>query len=179
MRGDSGARLEVWKTGRGRCVPEIIQPRAVGVRDQGSDDGQGEELLNFWTHIAAGFLFENACVHLCILVLVSPGLCCSDGIFSACGGQASHRGGFSGCRVWVPVAQAQWSWRLVAPRHVGSSPAWDRTHVSCISKQILIHCTTGKPQDLILLMDWLWDVRERTEEGLGPGQLGCEVPPWE
>ena len=36
-------------------------------------------------------------------------------------------------------AQAQWLWHmgLVAPQHVGSSQTRDRTHVSCIGRQIL------------------------------------------
>ena len=151
LRGDSGARLEVGKTSWQWCLPEIIQPRAVAVRDQGSDDGQGEELLKFrvyfWTSIGAGFLFENICTRLCILVLVSPGLRCPDGTFSACGRLLWLQSVGSVTRLqWLQLpgsrAQAQWSWRSVAARHVGSSPARDRTRVSCIGKQILIRCPT-------------------------------------
>ena len=51
----------------------------------------------------------------------------------------SRRAGFSSCGM-----QAQQLWRtgLVAPRHVGSSRARDQTHVPCIGRQILNHCTT-------------------------------------
>ena len=41
--------------------------------------------------------------------------------------------------------QAQYLWYysgLVALRHVGSSQTWDRTHDSCIGRQILNHWTT-------------------------------------
>ena len=40
--------------------------------------------------------------------------------------------------------QAQQLWRtgLVTPWHVGSSWTWDRTHVPCIGRWILNHCTT-------------------------------------
>ena len=41
-------------------------------------------------------------------------------------------------------AQAQQLWRmgLVAPWHVGSSQSRDQTHVPCIDRRILNHCTT-------------------------------------
>ena len=44
----------------------------------------------------------------------------------------------------APDAQAQqlWLMGLVAPRHVGSSQTRARTHVPCIGRQILNHCTT-------------------------------------
>ena len=51
----------------------------------------------------------------------------------------SRRTGFSSF-----VTQAQESWRtgLAAPWHVGSSWTRARTHVPCIGRQILNHCTT-------------------------------------
>ena len=87
-----------------------------------------------------------------------------------CGARASHCGGFSCCGArslgaWASVvvahglqqlwlvgsrAQAQQLWRtgLVAPRHVGSSRTRARTHVPCIGRQILNHCTTREvPRD--------------------------------
>ena len=41
-------------------------------------------------------------------------------------------------------AQQLWHTGLVAPGHVESSLTRDRTCVPCISKQTLIHCTSGK-----------------------------------
>ena len=35
-----------------------------------------------------------------------------------------------------------WRTGLVAPRHVGSSQIRDRTHVPCIGRRILNHCTS-------------------------------------
>ena len=181
LRGDSGARLEVGKTSWQWCVPEIIQPRAVAVRDQGSDDGQGEELLKFrvyfWTSIGAGFLFENICTRLCILVLVSPGLRCPYGQLSLLAG------GFSGCRAWAlshgfsgcssRAPEHRLSGRgarllrgMWAPPPPGIEPASPAS-----ASRFLSAVPPGKPRGLILLMDWLWDVRERTENGpvvLGP-----------
>ena len=60
------------------------------------------------------------------------------------GAQASHRRGLSYCGAQAPDAQAQQLWLTgpVAPRHVGSPQTRARTHVPCISRQILNHCAT-------------------------------------
>ena len=61
------------------------------------------------------------------------------------------RVGFCSCCTWAQQlwfarsrAQAQQSWHtgLVAPWHVGSSQTRARTHVPCIHRWILNHCTT-------------------------------------
>ena len=39
-------------------------------------------------------------------------------------------------------AQSLWCTGLVAPQHVESSRSRDRTHVPCVGRRILIHCTT-------------------------------------
>ena len=81
-----------------------------------------------------------------------------------CGARASHCSGFSCCgarapgarasvvvacglqQLWLAGSRAQaqqlWHTGLVAPRHVGSSQARDRTHVLCIGRRILNHCAT-------------------------------------
>ena len=66
-----------------------------------------------------------------------------------CGAQASHYRGLSRCRAQAPDAQAQQLWLTgpVAPRHVGSSQTRARTHVPCIGRQILNHCTTREAQN--------------------------------
>ena len=73
-----------------------------------------------------------------------------------CGGQASHRGGFSCCGAqalgcWASVAVAH---GLVAPRHVGSSWIRDRTCALCIGRQMLNHWTTREAlfHSLLLLI---------------------------
>ena len=76
---------------------------------------------------------------------------------------AEHRlcrySGFRSCSTWARElqlpgsgAQAQWLWctGLVAPQRLGSSQISDRTHVPCISKQILTHCTTREVPYIIL-----------------------------
>ena len=49
-------------------------------------------------------------------------------------------------------AQTQESWRsgLAALQHVGSSWIRDLTHVPCIGRQTLIHCTTREVSLLFL-----------------------------
>ena len=66
-------------------------------------------------------------------------------VVAGSGVQASHCGSFSYCRTQVLDRQAQylWCWSLIAPRHAGCSLSRDRTRVSCIGRQILIHCATG------------------------------------
>ena len=63
----------------------------------------------------------------------------------------SRLAGFSSCGSWAQQlwfvgsrARAQQLWRmgLAAPRHVGSSRTRPRTHVACIGRRILNHCTT-------------------------------------
>ena len=63
----------------------------------------------------------------------------------------SRHAGFSSCGTWAQQlqlvgsrAQVQQLWHtgLVALRHVGSSRTRVRTHVPCIGRRILNHCTT-------------------------------------
>ena len=49
--------------------------------------------------------------------------------------------GFSSCGTW---AQQLWHTGLVALQHVRSSQTRDRTHVPCLGRWILNHCTTGE-----------------------------------
>ena len=62
----------------------------------------------------------------------------------------SRRMGFSSCstqaqKLWLVGSRVQaqqlWHMDLAAPRHVGSSWTRARTHVPCIGRQILNHCT--------------------------------------
>ena len=53
--------------------------------------------------------------------------------------------GFSSCST---QAQYLWCMGLVALQHVESSQTRDWTHVLCISRQILIHCTTIEVSDI-------------------------------
>ena len=65
------------------------------------------------------------------------------------GAWASHYRGLSCCGAQAPDAPAQQLrlTGLVALRHVGSSQTRARTHVHCISRQILNHCATREAQD--------------------------------
>ena len=54
-----------------------------------------------------------------------------------------------GSGVWL---MCLWHMGLVAPRHVGSSWIRDRTCVSYIGRQILIHCTTKEVPTIIFLI---------------------------
>ena len=58
--------------------------------------------------------------------------------------RASHCGGFSWCvaRALGMWAQQLWHTGLVAMWQVGSSRTRNRTHVPCIGRRILNHCTT-------------------------------------
>ena len=60
------------------------------------------------------------------------------------GARTSHHRGLSCCGAQAPDVQAQQLWLTgpAAPRHVGSSQTRTRTHVPCISRQTLNHCTT-------------------------------------
>jgi len=86
------------------------------------------------------------------------------GLLSGCSVQASPCGGFScGAQAWGCVGSAAaaprlWSMcsvavvhGLVAPGHVESSWTTDRTHVHCISRQILIYHAMKKVQSLDIL----------------------------
>ena len=72
-------------------------------------------------------------------------LCCS--VWAYCGA-------FSCCRAQSLGTQAQQLWHmgLVAPQHVGSSRSRDRTHVPCIGRRILNHCTTREVLPLFFYM---------------------------
>ena len=60
--------------------------------------------------------------------------------------------GFSSCDTQTPQLQFA---DLVAPQHVKSSHSWirDQTHVPCIGRQILIHCTTREVPKSIFSFD--------------------------
>ena len=83
-------------------------------------------------------------VHGLSLVMASWG-------YSSLGARAAHRGSFSHCRaqalgVGASVATAHRLSCGGALRHVGSSWIRDQTHVSCIGRQVSIHCgTRGSP----------------------------------
>ena len=47
-------------------------------------------------------------------------------------------------------AQQLWYPGLAAPQHVGSSQTRDQTHVSCIGRRILIHCTTREARYIFI-----------------------------
>ena len=75
--------------------------------------------------------------------------CSAQGATLRYGAQASDCNGFSCCAAPAPDAQSSVvaarrlnSCSLVAQGHVESSWPNDRTHVPCIGRQILIHCTT-------------------------------------
>ena len=71
--------------------------------------------------------------------------------------RGSRRAGFSSCstqaqQLWLTGSRAQaqqlWHTSLVAPQHVGSSRTRARTHVPCIGRWILNHCTTREALNL-------------------------------
>ena len=99
------------------------------------------------------------------LFLAVLGLGCCAWAFSSCGEQGllfivvcglltavaslvvEHRPQACGLQqLWLAGSRSQaqqlWCTGLVAPRHVGSSQTRARTHVPCIGRQILNHCTT-------------------------------------
>ena len=97
----------------------------------------------------------SSLLHVGFLQLRQPGatLCCSVrashcGGFSLLWSTGSRCAGLSSCGTW---AQQLWRTGLVAPRHVGSSRSRDRTHVSCIGRQILNHCATREVPVFLLL----------------------------
>ena len=71
------------------------------------------------------------------------------------GARASHHGDPSHCGAQAPDAQAQQLWLTgpVAPQHVGSSQTRTRTHVPCIGRQILNHCTTREAPPVTFVFD--------------------------
>ena len=71
--------------------------------------------------------------------------------FSSCGMRAQELW-LVGSRV---QAQQLWSVGLVAPRHVGSSRTRDRTHVSCIGRQILNHRASREVPLLWFCSQWI------------------------
>ena len=85
-------------------------------------------LLYFWLH--------------CIFVAVHGlPLVAASGGYSSLQSTGSRCTGFSSC-----VTQAQQLWRtgLVAPHHVGSSRNRAQTHVPCIGRWVLNHCSMGE-----------------------------------
>ena len=81
------------------------------------------------------------------------GLCFCARSFSSCGNWGHSSSRCTGLSLSRPLllrstgsrragAQQLWLMGLVAPRHVGSSQTRARTRVSCIGRQILIHCAT-------------------------------------
>ena len=71
--------------------------------------------------------------------------------------------------MWLAGSRAQpqslWRTGLAAPRHVGSSRTRARTHVPCISRQVLNPCATREAQ----LSHFGWDLKPGTE-GAHPGR---------
>ena len=91
---------------------------------------------------------------------LSCGVCASH-----CGGfslrsTGSRHMGFSSCgtqaqQLWLAGSRAQaqqlWHTGLVTPWHVGSSQTRAGTHVPCIGRRILKHCTTTEVLKLDIL----------------------------
>ena len=80
---------------------------------------------------------------LSLVVVRRAALCCRHPASRSCGfslqGPGSRPQGFSSCSSWAP---SLWFIDVVAPRHVGSSWARNRTGIPCIASCILIHWTT-------------------------------------
>ena len=122
-------------------------------------------LSYIYIYIYIFFFFFNKFIYLFLAVL---GLRFCARAFSSCGEQAplfiAVRGPLtiaaSRCGAQAPDAQAQYLWLtgLVAPRHVGSSQSRARTHVSCIGRQILNHCTTREALFCHILTNYLFFV---------------------
>ena len=97
--------------------------------------------------------------------MVVLGLCCCTRAFSSCGEwgllfvvergpltaatSAAMEHGLQVCgpqQLWLVGSRAQsqqlWHTGSAAPQHVGPSWTRARTHVPCIGRQILNHCTT-------------------------------------
>ena len=96
-------------------------------------------LLNFWV-----YLISFSCIYM-FKFLAVLGLCCCIG-FSSRWLLLLRSMGFGACgfqQLWLPS--------LAAPRHVGSSPIRDQTHVSCIGRWILYHWATREAPAQTLL----------------------------
>ena len=114
-------------------------------------------------------LSDKKKLHLTFYFLPVVGPCCSTWAFSSCSEQgllfsevqASHCSGFSCCKAWTLVAQAQqlWPMNLVAPWHVKSCLTKDRTSIPCVARWILGHRLPGKPQTAFLTL--LLPVRDK------------------
>ena len=131
------------------------------------------------------------------LFLAVRGLRCCKQAFSSCRAQASHHGGFSYFKAWAPRVWASIvvADGLVCPTAVISSWTRDPTTVPCITKWILNHWTTRKPQGHLLLLRLLSVLFEHLKEfslkwGFPIGTNGkeptegdvrdvCSVPGWE
>ena len=55
---------------------------------------------------------------------------------------AAHCGGVSGCGAWPVRLTGLVVVGLFVPRHVESSWTRDQTHVPCVGRWIISHCTT-------------------------------------
>ena len=118
------------------------------------------------------YLFIFGCIgssllHVGFLQLRRAGATLPCGAWAShCGGvsllcsTASRRTGFSSCgmqaqQLWLVGSRAQaqqlWCTGLVAPQHVESSQTRARTHVPCIGRRILNHCTTREALEQIYL----------------------------
>ena len=118
--------------------------------------------------------FLKKFIYFIYLFLAVLGLCCYARAFSSCGewrllfvamqwllllrSMGCRCVGFSSCstrarQLWLTGSRAQaqqlWHTGLVAPRHVGSSRTRVRTHVPCIGRQILKHCTTREALEIV------------------------------
>ena len=77
-----------------------------------------------------------------------------SGGHSPCGAWPPPCGGFPCCMGFGVQTQQLWLTGFVALRHVGSSRTRDRTRVSCVGRQILIHCAAREsPGSLINLFN--------------------------
>ena len=102
--------------------------------DLGTYSPNGQGLSGSLTHFLA-VLGLPCCVGFSLVV--------ASWDSSSCHVWTSHYGGFSWCR---EQAQQLWLTGLAAPCHVRSSRIRDQTCVSCIGRQILIHCTNREAQ---------------------------------
>ena len=60
-----------------------------------------------------------------------------------------------------------WPTGSVAPRHAGSPWTWDRTPVTCIGRQILIHWTTREFPDIYFTYFWIVEVQDQGASAAG------------
>ena len=88
--------------------------------------------------------------------------CSKQGLLSSCDAWATHSGGFF-CGAWTLGAWASGAAAcgltgVVTTRHVGSSQNRDRTHVPCIGRQILSHCTTREAWSVLNIKKKGWPI---------------------